>query len=422
MVTDAPLELSEVADAQGGTGAAMGLQTFPPRPDQGIPLRPTGLILNAYDAELTIAPMTRPDWAQAIGQDAHGLFVDIAEGSGSRRLHWVPPGLGEARPGALALQFQGAFWDQADALRLSSGETPSAPWAKRTGVDDLGLWAEFSVKRVTQRMRWIWPCEFRMGTPEDEPERRDDEVRHRVMLTRGYWLADTACTQALWQAVMGENPSAFKGPERPVEQVSWEDVQEFTRRLGALVPGLDPRLPTEAEWENACRAGTETPFSFGPTIGTDQVNYDGNRSYAGGEQGVSRKETVDVKALPANDWGLYQMHGNVWEWCQDWYGAYLGDPSIDPAGAEAGDGRVCRGGSWGDHAVDCRSGQRLQWHPGDRYVRRGFRLARGPSNRAAGPQPVSQGQEAPGGRDAGQTKRSGVGQAARPARGGRRRA
>ncbi|WP_236848699.1 formylglycine-generating enzyme family protein [Candidatus Thiodictyon syntrophicum] len=146
-----------------------------------------------------------------------------------------------------------------------------------------------------------------MGSPAAEPERLDNEKQHQVLLTQGLWLADTACTQALWEAVMGENPSGFKGAERPVEQVDWEQVQAFIGRLNAAVPGLELRLPTEAEWEYGCRAGTNTPFSFGQTITTEQVNYDGNNPYAGGEKGPWRQETVAVKALPCNAWGLYQI-------------------------------------------------------------------------------------------------------------------
>ena len=127
------------------------------------------------------------------------------------------------------------------------------------------------------------------------------------MLTYGIWLADTVCTQALWQAAMGDNPSRFKGAERPVEQVSWEDAQRFVARLNGERDDLLLRLPREAEWEYACRAGTTTPFWFGETIGTEQANYDGNYPYAGGAKGEYRGETVEVKALPANAWGLYQI-------------------------------------------------------------------------------------------------------------------
>jgi formylglycine-generating enzyme required for sulfatase activity len=131
--------------------------------------------------------------------------------------------------------------------------------------------------------------------------------------------------------------------------VSWEAVQTFLDRLNALVPGLDAGLPSEAQWEYACRAGTTAPFSFGRNI-TPEQNYDGNYPYAGAEKGLYRERTVAVGSLPPNPWGLYEMHGNVWEWCADWYGPYPDGSQIDPAGPPDGSRRVLRGGSWGSRA------------------------------------------------------------------------
>ena len=252
-------------------------------------------------------------------------------------------------------------------------------WATAWGQDRFGVWQEFSLHGVTQRLRWIKPGTFWMGSPESEPERRNDETRHQVTLTQGYWLAETACTQALWQAVMGENPSHFKGEERPVEEVSWEEVQQFLTRINDLEPTLVLRLPSEAEWEYACRAGTETPFWFGDNITPEQVNYDGNFPYNNGKKGEDREETVEVKALPCNNWGLYQMHGNVWEWCQDWEGKYPTEPVIDPLGPTTGAKRVVRGGSWFRGGRACRSAYRSADQPEFRGYYLGFRLARGQS-------------------------------------------
>ncbi|MEI7702545.1 MAG: formylglycine-generating enzyme family protein, partial [Planctomycetia bacterium] len=194
---------------------------------------------------------------------------------------------------------------------------------------------------------------------------------------RGFWLADTACTQELWEAVMGSNPSFFKGEKRmlrPVEQVSFEDVSEFLGKLNQLVPHGMLTLPTEAQWEYACRAGTTTPFSFGDTMTTDQVNFDGNHPYGNSPKGVYRKETVEVQSLPANRWGLHQMHGNVWEWCSDWYAEYLSQPQVDPTGPATGSYRVFRGGSWCDVARLVRSACRHWFGPGARSSSLGFRL------------------------------------------------
>jgi formylglycine-generating enzyme required for sulfatase activity len=240
-----------------------------------------------------------------------------------------------------------------EEIILESLEKPS--WAQGIGRDQNGLYADFSFKSIVQRMRWIKPDIFRMGSPEDEPKRSDREVMHEVVLTRGFWLAETACTQALWEAVIGENPSRFKGFNRPVERVSWNDAQDFIKKINSKKDDLNLRLPTEAEWEYACRAGTTTPFYFGENITPNQVNYDGNYPYAGGKKGKYREETVEVKSLPCNGWGLYEMHGNVWEWCADWYGDYPPELVVDPNGPDRGDYRVLRGGSWISVGRDVRS-------------------------------------------------------------------
>jgi sulfatase modifying factor 1 len=265
------------------------------------------------------------------------------------------------------------------------------PWASGWGQDRFGLWQSFTVDGVTQVLRWIPLGDFPMGSPETEVERFEEgvwgETQHPVILTQGFWLADTACTQALWRAVLDEMPSRFQGDERPVEQVSWEDVVErFLPALNRLLPGLEGVLPSEAQWEYACRAGnkTPTPFWFGESLSTDQANFDGNHPYADGPKDSHRRETVEVKALPANGWGLYQMHGNVWEWCVDWLGEYPRDLVVDPEGPPEGRERVLRGGGWFDFGGFCRSAKRGGNDPGNRTDNIGFRLARGPSPRQAG--------------------------------------
>jgi formylglycine-generating enzyme len=262
------------------------------------------------------------------------------------------------------------------------------PWASAYGEDRHGLWQAFEVAGVRQVLRWIPPGKFMMGSPLNEAQRGESEVQHSVELTAGHWVADTACTQALWVAVeVDSNPSRFTNdPENPVENVSWLDVvNDFLPRLNAQVPGLNAVLPAEALWEYACRADAEqsTPFSFGKHINSKQVNFDGNFPLTGSAKSANRKQTVPVKALPCNGWGLYQMHGNVWEWCADWFAPYAKDAMVDPTGPletqAKGAGRVLRGGSWIGDARGCRSAQRDARSPDLRGVSVGFRLARGAS-------------------------------------------
>lgn len=250
-------------------------------------------------------------------------------------------------------------------------------WASDWGKDEYGLWMAFTYKGVRQAFRWCEPGTFLMGSPLNEPQRSEDELQHEVTLTKGFWIADTPVTQALWQVVMGENPSHFRGEERPVENVSWDDAQAFIDKMNGLKAELKLCLPTEAQWEYACRAGTTTPFSWGDQIDSTLVNFDGNYPYNNGRHSELREQTVEVKALPCNNWGLYQMHGNVWEWCQDWYFAYLSMPVPDPHGAESGVRRVLRGGSWLNIGRHCRSADRHSYDPPHRYDGIGFRLARG---------------------------------------------
>ncbi len=281
-----------------------------------------------------------------------------------------------AAPGA------GLRWElttDREQLTLRGFEKP--PWAQRVGRDRYGLYADFEVRGVTQRLRWIAPGRFLMGAPEDEPEHGSGETLHEVTLTEGYWLGDTACTQALWEAVMGENPSWFQDEpgsgEHPVETVSWEDCVGFLERINSEVPGLELRLPTEAEWEYACRAGTTTPFNVGATITPEQANYNGNYPNAGAPEGEYRGKTMPVKSLEPNAWGLWQMHGNVWEWCEDWWGDCAGGPEVDPKGRVDGKYRVVRGGSWRLDARDLRFAYRSRIEPSNRVVNQGFRVARG---------------------------------------------
>ena len=218
---------------------------------------------------------------------------------------------------------------------------------------------------------------FLMGSPETEAERDQDEGPQHYVNVPEFLMGKYTVTQAQWQAVMGNNPSQFKGKNRPVEKVSWNDATKFCQKLSKKT-GRDYRLPSEAEWEYACRAGTQTPFYFGETITPELVNYDGNYTYGNGPEGKYREETTDVGNFPPNSFGLYNMHGNVWEWCQDiWHSNYDGAPVDGSAWVNGGNSsrRVRRGGSWDDYPWRCRSAFRFNYNSveaDDSYI--GFRL------------------------------------------------
>jgi len=251
-------------------------------------------------------------------------------------------------------------------------------WATAWGEDHYGYWQAFEVNGVSQVMRWIVSGSFLMGSPKNELERLDNETQHQVTLSKGYWLADTACTQALWQAVMGENPSEFKDDsQNPVERISWEECQTFIEKLNEQVEGLTLHFPSEAEWEYACRAGSRTVFSFGDSLSSEQANFDGNFPYGDVAKGEYKESTVVVHSYQPNAWGLWQMHGNVWEWCQDWRGDYPAEPVVDPKGAAEGQLRVVRGGSWFYFGQGVRSAIRDAYSPDDRLSLFGLRLAGG---------------------------------------------
>jgi len=215
-----------------------------------------------------------------------------------------------------------------------------------------------------------------MGSPESELGRFGNETLHHVLITQGYWIADTPLTQAVWVEVMGQNPSQFKHQDRPVEQVSWDEVQSFIKILGEHIPGLDPRLPTEAEWERACRAGTHTATYAGDleTSWGDDPVLDPIAWYSKN----SHRSTQLVGSKRPNAYGLYDTLGNLWEWCADRYAPYTGD-AVNPVGPEEGAKRVIRGGSWLPHARNARAAYRSWLLPGFRYDDLGFRLARGPA-------------------------------------------
>ncbi|MBF0529232.1 MAG: formylglycine-generating enzyme family protein [Deltaproteobacteria bacterium] len=221
-----------------------------------------------------------------------------------------------------------------------------------------------------QKFVLIQPGTFTMGSPPSEEWRSSDETQHQVAISQAFYMQTTEVTQGQWKAVMGSNPSKFVdcGDDCPVEQVSWNDVQEFIRGLNSKEGGGRYRLPTEAEWEYAARAGSRTAFYFGESA-ADLVEHSWHDRNSG-------DKTHRVGTKRPNAWGLYDMYGNVWEWCQDWYGNYPSKPVTDPQGSSNGAFRVYRGGSWDLGQRSCRSAGRGRHEPGYRSYFHGFRLVR----------------------------------------------
>ena len=230
-----------------------------------------------------------------------------------------------------------------------------------------------SADSIGMKFKLIPAGTFTMGDASGE----DDETPHEVTLTKPFKMGIHEVTQAQYEQVMGVNPSGFKGADNPVEMVSWDDAVEFCRRLSELpaekAAGNVYRLPTEAEWEYACRAGTTTKYSFG-----DDESELGDYAWYGVN---SDQKTHPVGSKKPNAWGLYDMHGNVFEWCQDRYGDYPSGSVTDPTGPAVGSFRVSRGGSWLYSAGSCRSAYRGRDYPSDCSLNLGFRVSLSPSGK-----------------------------------------
>jgi formylglycine-generating enzyme required for sulfatase activity len=226
---------------------------------------------------------------------------------------------------------------------------------------------------------------FLMGSPESEEGRYSDESPQHQVTVPSFFMGKYPVTQKQWQAVaalekvkidLESDPSNFKGDNLPVGCVSWDSVQEFCARLSQRT-NQAYRLPSEAEWEYACRAGTTTPFYFGETISTDLANYNGNYTYGQGQKGEYREKTTEVGIFPANPFGLYDMCGNVWEWCEDkWHENYISAPIDGSAWTSLSDNdkRLLRGGSWYHYARCCRSANRVRSSRDNRNYSYGFRV------------------------------------------------
>lgn len=242
------------------------------------------------------------------------------------------------------------------------------------------------------KLCWCPPGRFRMGSPPEEPERRPGEDQVEVALSKGFWIGKYETTQGQWKSVIGDFPgelNAGAGDDFPVYAINFAEAEEFCRKLtgkthasGELPKEWEFRLPTEAQWEYACRAGTTTATSFGNKLSSRQANFEG-KPYNGAEAGPSLKRTAPVGSYPANPWGLHDVHGNVFEWCRDWYHAKLPggiDPDLSLAQTSASVNRsgsmsrVRRGGCWADEGWPCRSAFRLRFEPERRHEHIGFRI------------------------------------------------
>jgi formylglycine-generating enzyme required for sulfatase activity len=347
---------------------------------------------HAFGKQAELAGHSADATAWCLNTETDRLVIGLADGSvvawdvsgrplgdGADLLAFVERGwvdFNEARdvvPGALRdAQMLAALWNE--AAPPSFDPAVAAPFRNSLGMHLLP----------------VEPGTFFMGSPETEEERSDDEVRHEVKLTQRFWLGQYEVTQAEWTALMGGNPSDRKDPLAPVENVSWEDVDAFCKKLteqerktGRLPEDWIYALPTEGQWEYACRAGTTTPFSFGKVLDGSQANCDGTSPYGTTVNGPYLSQTVAVGRYPANPWEFHDMHGNVCEWCRDWYGEYEfkeGEATPDPIGRASGDARVNRGGCWRSLAGGCRSALRGGGTPDFRYDLLGFRLAAVPSS------------------------------------------
>ncbi|OBQ38233.1 MAG: serine/threonine protein kinase [Anabaena sp. MDT14b] len=253
---------------------------------------------------------------------------------------------------------------------------PKPPTNTNLNINPQSSFTEDLGKGIKLEMIAIPGGTFLMGSPENEAERWDSESPQHQVTVPSLFMGKYQLTQAQYQAIMGNNPSSFKGNNRPVETVSWDDAVTFCQKLSQKT-GNNYRLPSEAEWEYACRAGTKTPFSFGDNITPDLVNYDGDYPYKSAPKGKYREQTTDVGTFPPNAFGLYDMHGNVWEWCEDdWHENYINAPTDGSAwnSRSGSNTKMLRGGSWDYFAGYCRAALRLGHSRDARYYGFGFRV------------------------------------------------
>ena len=254
---------------------------------------------------------------------------------------------------------------QAEEAKQQASETENTRLRWQAEIAQMVLEDRAVADKLGLTFTWIPAGSFLMGSPGVEPGRNADEIQHPVTLTRGFWMQTTEVTQAQWKAVMGDYSADFQGDRFPAADVSWDDCQEFIRRLNETDPGKNYRLPTEAEWEHACRAAATTVYYCGTRLDVKEANFERDRI-----------STTPVGSYPPNALGLFDMAGNVSEWCADWYGPYPTEAVTDPTGPSSGSKRVSRGGCWQDRWWYCRSASRNAYYPDFRYSGQGFRLIR----------------------------------------------
>ena len=311
----------------------------------------------------------------------------------------------------LILTYSGTLLQSADAVNWTEIASASSPYQVALGDKKLFFCAKASDEPVDPLvpgkngtvslpggvyldLNWIEPGTFTMGSPESEIGGYSDETQHSVTISHGFWIGKYEVTQAQYKAIMKVNPSEFMGADLPVECVTWDDAMEFCKKLtkiekaaGRLPEGYEYTLPTEAQWEYACRAGTTTALNSGKNLSAKyecpEMDEVGWYQYNSGFLDSNGNWTDNGKTFPVgqkkpNAWGLYDMHGNVYEWCLDWYGDYPASSVMDPQGASTGSFRVIRGGGWISYAYSCRSAYRGYYYPDDRDYCYGFRVALAP--------------------------------------------
>ena len=368
----------EGAAVLGGIeGVKLRLQN--PEPQLRIAALNQALNYGEQGLDLVIAGLKDESWA--IQNAAYLILIDRTETKVKQ---------------ALISNLQGLKLEQIEVVTVNKfGEIiQRQPRVARYFIEDLGNLSKLADDRwlarlaryftedlgdgVILEMAAIPGGSFMMSSPENEARGRNNESPQHQVTVPSFFMEKYPVTQVQYQTIMGTNPSLFKGSNRPVECVSWDNAVAFCEKLSQIT-GKTYRLPSEAEWEYACRAGTTTPFHFGETITTDLAKYNGNYTYGQEPKGVYRRETTEVGSFGvANNFGLYDMHGNVWEWCQDnWHSNYEGAPIDGSAwlGIEKNTNtRLLRGGSWNGNPGNCRSAYRISGYLVNLNYHVGFRV------------------------------------------------